>query len=575
MDYTLLKNNEERLRYFSDLYLTALAKRPNNFSDLKKQYLGERKLNYGNVEPRVIRNITFELIESEVSSNIPSPKAVGKNGTRKSEKNAEKITELLKNARDELPFEKLNDLNERNSYIYGTDFFFVEWDEEKDGVTVTSLSPEQVVVQPEQNEIEDMDYIFLTFDKSPDFIKEKYNKIVYSDSDSVEVIVCYFKLNCQIAEIVFTKEEVLSYIENYYAKRKTVCKNCGNSEKMCACGNYKPTKEIVLTEEITEDIEVSDGIIPKKSPKFVDGKMQVERVFDEKNDKYIDLPKLENTVIPIFTPNLYPIAVRKNICLSESFYGLSDAEMIWSEQQEINKLETRIMEKLLKAGAIPYSAESTDLRLTDEIYTRGIKIKNAQEKNLLGVLDLQVSISQDLTESERLYQQAKRILGISDSFQGLPDTTATSGVAKELLINQSGARLTSKRVMKNAFYADLDKIIFQFFVAFSKNNKKMAKKDAFNESVTNRFSKYDFLELNDDGEYFYNVDYMFSIDLTTDIINNKEALWSEIKSNYTLGTYGDTNSIQAKICYWQNMERAKYPFAKENVQLLISSINSN
>lgn len=577
MEQCKLTKDEDKLRYFLDLYQVALSKRPTKFNHLKEQYLGERKLQYSNVQPRVVRNVTFELIESQVSSSIPTPKAVGKTGKRKSERNAEIITELLKNLRDELPFEKINDVNERNTYIYGTDFVFVQWDEKNDTLCLMDLSPEQVVLQPDQQEIQDMDYLFITYTDTVKKVYEKYKKVVYGEKgeESVDVIIGYFKKDGKIGEVVFTKDTLLSYIPNYYAKRRVVCKSCGKIKELCQCGKFTPTKEIVEFEEISEDIKVIDGIIPKKMPKFINGVMQVENVFDDKTGEYIEVPKLKRTRLPLFTPTLFPIAVRKNICLSNSFYGLSDAEMVWGYQQEINKLETRIIEKLLKAGAIPYSAESTDLKLTDEIYTRGIKLKNPQERSLLGVLDLEVSINQDVAESERLYQQAKRTLGITDSFQGLGDETALSGIAKQTLINQAGARLSSKRVMKNAFYADLDKISFQFFVAFSKNGKEMAKKDACNNCISNTFSKYDFLELDKDGNYYYNVDYMFSIDQTTDLVNNRDMMWSEIKSNYQLGTYGNPNTIETKLIYWQNMERARYPFAKENMEMLTNQNKVN
>ncbi|MEG1520334.1 MAG: hypothetical protein RR458_05025, partial [Clostridia bacterium] len=270
-------------------------------------------------------------------------------------------------------------------------------------------------------------------------------------------------------------------------------------------------------------------------------------------------------------PNVFPIVVRKNISKANEFFGQSDALAIRHQQQEINKLETRIMEKLLKAGVIPYSAESTDLRLSDEIYSRGIKLKTVQEKNLLGVLDLQASISQDVEQSERLYQHAKRIIGISDSFQGMPDRSASSGIAKQMLINQSGGRLESKRVMKNSAYADLDKILFEFYLAFGIGKKPIYSVDANGNPNTEDFAKYDFLELNEDGEWKFNDVYLFSTDLTADLEKDRGQMWTEIRNNYQVGAFGDPGALQAKLIFWKNMSKARYPYAKENIELLKES----
>jgi len=53
---------------------------------------------------------------------------------------------------------------------------------------------------------------------------------------------------------------------------------------------------------------------------------------------------------------------------------------------------------------------------------------------------MQTSIQQDVMQADRLYDQAKRILGISDSFQGQQDYTATSGYAKQIQVQQSQGR---------------------------------------------------------------------------------------------------------------------------------------
>ena len=71
--------------------------------------------------------------------------------------------------RDRLPFEEMNDLDERYTYIYGGSVWFVEWDNTLDygdvtgGVRVHCLSPRDFIPQPNVHAVEDMEYCFLRF----------------------------------------------------------------------------------------------------------------------------------------------------------------------------------------------------------------------------------------------------------------------------------------------------------------------------------------------------------------------------------------------------------------------------
>ncbi len=532
---------------------------------MKAQYKGTTVIDNGlGKNASVVRNITYELIESEVESRIPIPFARPVKKTYMSEVNAVAITNLLKSLRDKLPFEKFNDEDERNTYIYGTSVYFVEWDDGDNSVNVKLLSPTQLIPEPNVSYIEDMNYFFLTFNQNARSIEKEYGVTLFgnSEDDEMEVVIAFFKENGVVSQYVFTEGLELRYLKDYYGKRAMKCpidcsKECNFS---CMDKHY----EMIDNLEVDENISTKHQTIMKMSPIIVDGVMQEETVFDERNGEILNVPKLKKTVIPYFKPKGYPVVIRKNISDSLEFFGQSDADAIYFQQQEINKLETRIMEKLIKGGVMPYSSELTDFRVTDEVFSSGIKLKNPQEKNMLGVLDLQASISQDALQSDRLYNQAKRILGISDSFQGMPDSTATSGVAKTMLIQQSGGRLQSKRIMKNSAYADLDKLIFEFYLAFS--NRPTAIYVGDNQVSTGEvFDPLNFVEMDENGDYNFYADYVFSCDITSDIEMDKGTMWNEIRNNYQISAYGDPNLVETKILFWKNMLKARYPFAKENI----------
>ncbi|MBR6692331.1 MAG: hypothetical protein IKL61_00035 [Clostridia bacterium] len=558
-----LKDNKERLSYFSSLYAKALIAKTKPFTLFRDQYEGKRRTEGINaVNARYCRNITFELIESEISSDVPAPSVKAKSENERDQENARKITNFLKNIRGNLPFEVLNDSDERNAYVFGTSFYLIEWDEKNNCVSLKVLSPENVVPQEDVKEIEDMDYIFLTFVDTREGIYQKFGKIIADDN--AEIVVCYFKNDeDKVSQAVFTTDVLLAYTEDVYAKKSEVCKHCGEIKGLCKCGKEDYENRGVSSKEIFEDVLDDNGqiLIPKYSPVYKNGEIQTEKVFDQKTGQMIEVPKMKRTVIPKYTFNNFPIIKRSNIP-SDEFFAISDCEMLWPTQMELSKIETRIIEKILKAGVIPYSSETCDITFTDEIYTRGVKLKNAQERALLGVLDIGVNVSADVMEAERLYQQGKRLLGISDSFQGLSDQTAISGYAKEMLIQRSNARLLSKRIMKNCAYESLDKLIFKFYLAFYDYGRS-----SFMESLE-EFCPYDYLLLTKEGEYAYYDDYIFTTDSSVDVLADPVNLWKEIKSNFTLGVYGDPNSVEAKVLFWKNMEKARYPMAKENGEVI-------
>ena len=83
--------------------------------------------------------------------------------------------------RDRLPFEEMNDLDERYTYIYGGSVWYVEWDnelrlgKEVGGVRLYCLSPEKLIPQPNISSIEDMDYCFLKLTTTRGELSRVYN----------------------------------------------------------------------------------------------------------------------------------------------------------------------------------------------------------------------------------------------------------------------------------------------------------------------------------------------------------------------------------------------------------------
>ena len=86
------------------------------------------------------------------------------------------------------------------------------------------------------------------------------------------------------------------------------------------------------------------------------------------------------------------------------------------------------------------------------------------------------------------------------------------------------------------------------------------------------FNRYDFIERDAAGEYYYNDEYLFSTDATIDVEKSRETLWQENRANFQQGAYGDPALPQTQLIFWQNQEMAHYPWAHDNVERIKAEI---
>ena len=562
----------DRLSFFQELYRknrNRQAELFNRFERYLAQYKGDKEIDRSSEAASVVRNITYELVESQVSTQIPAPCAQAKHYTEQNDRNAKAIERLCTQLRDELPFEKLNDQDERYTYIYGGSVWLAEWDNTllyrgvTGGVRVSCLNPLDFVPEAGVYEIEDMEYCFLRFSTTKNAIIRRFalpeSEIPLlsaegNEDDIVEMIVCFWKDDeGHICQFIYSGDAVLSDVEDYYARKTQVCKRCGKKRLLCHCDTPSLIWASEEEEILTEDIHLEDGrVIPALSPVIKDG-------FCEET--------LAPTRLPYYRPHHFPIVIRKNTSEEKSLFGQSDCEFIRPQQQQINKIETRILQKLMRSGITPILPDDAELTLDNSVFGQVIKLRTGDEKERYGVLDTTPSIAQDIQQSERLYEHAKRILGITDTYLGMSDSTAQSGFAKQIQVEQAAGRLDSKRKMKQAAYADLDRILFEFYLAYADEPRPLSYRDAFGKPHHTAFSRYDFLIYDtESGTYTYDDGFLFSVDQNGAIEQQRDALWQKNLENLQAGTLGDPADPATLLHYWQCQERAHYPYARENVE---------
>lgn len=561
-----------------------------------------------------VRNICAELIEAQVDSNIPAPKVTARR--KEDELKAKLIEDMLRNELDRMPFEQINDMMERTVPIQGGAAFLLEWDNTQrthttvGELTVRVLHPRKIVPQDGvYTGVEDMDYVILKMPQTKAYIKRRYGVDVSDEGeedpeikgddgspsdDLVTQYMAYYRnKNGGIGLFSWVTDYVLIDLEDYQARRLKKCATCGAMEpaedlesletptldgtppagqgnltrrgrKACPyCGGTKWESAEQDSEELPTPVRRSDGTT-------VGG--MVERV--QVDDTVVDamgLPMpvvvMEPMRVPYYKPNIYPVILQRNVSVYGKFLGDSDIDKIADQQNSTNRLEAKILDKLLKSGSfvtLPPAAH-IDNNAKD---MKTLRPDGPADMAMIGVYTLQGDVEQDLVYLSQIYEEARQVIGITDSFQGRADRTATSGKAKEFAAAQSAGRLESKRVMKNAAYAALFEAMFKFKLAYCDEPRPVIAHDDQGNPVYEEFNRWDFLEQDEAGEWFWNDQFLFSTDDTAPLANNREAMWQEARMNLQTGAFGDPSQLQTLILFWSQMQTLHYPMAAEAKQYL-------
>ena len=278
-------------------------------------------------------------------------------------------------------------------------------------------------------------------------------------------------------------------------------------------------------------------------------------------------PVMRPTLIPFYKPGVFPIVLQRSVSVYGKLLGNSDVDMIADQQNTINRMEQKIIDRLVKAGTRITLPDNASLRVDSQDGERWY-IGSPADKAMIGVYDFKGDLEYELLYLSNVYEEARQILGITNSFQGRVDSTATSGKAKQFSAAQAAGRLESKRVMKNKAYSDLFRMMFLFWLAYGDEPRPITFKDSQGHAQYQEFNRYDFLERDEDGQYYWNDQFLFSVDTTDTLANNREAMWQETRQNLQTGAFGDPTSVETLILFWTKMEELHYPGAGTTKQAL-------
>ena len=568
-----------------DAYDTTLDRMRNQERLYNGDAFTRRSKNQGGGESSIlsenVRNIIYELCETEVDSSIPMPKVTAVHP--EDQEQAEIIEQMLENEIRLLHFKEMNDVSERTTIVQGGDWYHAEWDSRKGthctvgGLEINERDPQTVIPQPGITDPNKLDYVFLQLSMTKDAVKRVYGVDVSDERNTeavnkedindelVTVIKTYYRgEDGEIGIFTWCGDAVLEDMENYQARRLTRCKKCGRVKdgKVCECGSKSFETTIEEYEEVEEDIVTLSQTIPayEDVEEPVIGEDGLPELDENGNPKIEVVSKHKK--IPYYKPNVFPLVLRRNVSKAKSLLGVSDVAVIEDQQDAVKKYGSKLQEKILKAGSIVTLPRNLKIEATSE-ENKIVRVDNPNEVSMIQVLNLIGDVSYDRIALMDNYEAARSTLGITDAFQGKYDASAVSGTAKQYSINQAAGRMESKRIMKQEAYCRLYEVMFKFMLAYADQPVPLSTKNPDGSYDFSHFNRYDFLKVDASGNLYWNDEFIFEVDPTSTIMMNREAMWQQIDLKYQSGAFGPVGELQTLLNYWTFMEKNDYPHASE------------
>jgi predicted nucleic acid-binding Zn-ribbon protein len=543
-----------------------------------------------------VRNIVYELIESQVDSSIPMPKVRAMHA--EDDQLAKKIERMLENKIKTCGLVKVNDIMERNVPTLGGDYFHVQWDvnaglhSQVGDIRVSEVHPKKLIPQPGVIDFENMDYFFIQELLTKTTVRRQYGVDVEDAENDDDILAGYVEDGSTSGDLVTVNTayyhndhggvgvyiwcdtyELLD-MEDFESRYLERCAKCGAvmRDGVCPeCGGKKSKKMPEEYEELVDAIEVEMDF------KGEDGKRKKKRIepFDEQEVPMLDefgnpvmdeqgQPQMQikrsKKKVPYYKPDCYPIILRKNITANDKLLGDSDTKAIIDQQDTIKKLGTKINEKLLKGGSYVTLPNNKKVETNDK-ELKIIRVDNAAEKALIDVINVQPNVGNDENYLEINYQWAKSTLGITDSFQGKFMSSETSGTARQYAINQAAGRLESKRTLKNEAFAQLYKLMFKFWLAYADQNTEISSTDPSGQAMYEELDRHEFLRIDKAGEFYWNDEFVFDTDPTSTLMQNREMMWQQTDLKLQSGAFGPVGDLETSRAYWTIQKANGYPNA--------------
>lgn len=513
---------------------------------------------------RQLRKMAFEIVESKVDNSVPMPKLQPR---YKNDIPLVGITEdYLKFQMNRVLTKYLNDRSERSTYIDGTGWYKVGWNslenthERSGDLSVDFCTVDQVIPQPGVTNYKNLEYIFEKQNVSIAKIYDLYDKIVapVTGSNMVEVIYCYYLNNDRIVGLfawIPMTGQVICNEESWQIRKIRKCTTCGSTNNINAichfCGGKKFRFENAENEILEEDL------VKIYNP-YEAGETDNIR----EKDHYQSSPFLSaGTEIPFYMVRQLPFVPRLAVSSVDSIYGISEVKIVLEMQDGTNKVLTKAIDKTLKSGAVVTKPEKLKINDDDDSF-KILGVRSVEESQMVQAKQIMADTSQDMAMAAILYDSAKSSSGVTDSFQGKSDSTATSGKAKQFAAIQSAGRIQSLREMKAAAFSGLYELMLKYLLAFSDEDRIFVKILPDGSKKEEVWNKYMFLDKDKYGEIYYRDDFHFACDTASSLSQNRVQMWQETQDKFVQGAFGDPSNPRTLKLFWNTMDSLQYPLAK-------------
>lgn len=535
------------------------------------------------------RNAVYELIETEVEPTVPKPKVQALHEGE--EDSARLIEALLQRMAAQLPMEAVNDSNERETYLHGGSFVQIDWDmlgglhRALGSVSVQDLATRQVIPQPGGDWLEELDWYFIVQPMTREKVKRVYRREAADmecaeneqtgrgeeknaqSGDRLTVITAFYKNeDGGIGKFSWCGDTVLEDEQDYLHRHQRVCARCGApmaGDECTECGGRAWKRKTVKEVPLPRDLCIPSACAP--------GGVETVAAFSlqsTENGGWRQVP----TMAPVYRMKHFPTVMRKNISAKGRFMGMSDAKTILPMQQAMKKLDTKILEKLLKGGSYVTLPQGVSVETTDR-ELKVIRLRTPAEKALIDVITVQPNIASDIAVRSSYYQDMKSCLGITDAYQGKQDITATSGTAKRISVSQAAGRLESKRVMKNRMWGEMYRVMFEMWLLFSDDEMCVHGENPL-DGEYRTISKWDFLRRDAGGQLYWNDEFLFGVETEGANPADRTAMQERIRSDFQAGMYGEPKLVDSRIRMWKMMSKYGAPGAKTMLDMALEEKRS-
>lgn len=574
--YVNTEEEKQLLDAFVHLYTVAKTAqeereeaKPENLQKWRKAYLGTlgaltKDGNESKRKGRQLRKMIYEIIESKVDNSVPMVKMSPR---YKTDLHLVNVTEdYLKYEVDRSLTKYDNDRSERSTYVDGTGWYKVSWNsldnthERSGNIQLDFCTVDQVVPQPGVVNYKELEYIFERRRLSSSKIWDMYHRYIepMSEDNLVEVVSCYYLNEDRIVGLfmwALHSGQVITNDDCWQIRKLRTCKQCGEiTPKGTSCGlcggtsfKFSNAEEEILSEDLS----------------IIYSPYDVGETDDEsKRDYYESKTFLSaGTKIPFYQVNQLPFVPRPAVSSMDSIYGISDVMIELDMQDAANKVLTKAVDKTLKSGAVVTKPDKIKISDTDDTF-KVIGVRSAEEAQMVSTKQIVADTSQDILIAGLLYDSGKASSGITDSFQGNRDTTATSGKAKQYAAMQSAGRIESLRVMKSAAFAGVYELVFKYLLAFSDEERRFIKTLPNGSEQEECWNKYMFLDKDKYGQIYYRDDFKFDCDTASTLTQNRVQMWQETQDKFIQGAFGNPADPRTLETFWNTMNALQYPLAK-------------